>query len=80
MLKYFNANKKNSLVKLQNLLNERNLRQKDKSSKVKKILLDVRKNGDSAVIKYEKKFSKIISKTRKIKFTKDEINQISKKI
>ena len=52
MLKYFNANKKNSLVKLQNLLNERNLRQKDKSSKVKKILLDVRKNGDSAVIKY----------------------------
>tara|TARA_B100001248_G_scaffold182873_1_gene139256 strand:+ start:3640 stop:4938 length:1299 start_codon:yes stop_codon:yes gene_type:complete len=80
MLKYFNANKKNSLVKLQNLLNERNLRQKNKSSTVKKILLDVRKNGDSAVIKYEKKFSKIITKTRKIKFTKNEINQISKKI
>jgi histidinol dehydrogenase len=41
--------------------------------------LDVKKNGDSAVLKYEKKFSKIKTKSKKIAFSKKEINEISKK-
>ena len=79
-VKIFNANQKNSLKKLELILNERNTRQKNQSGKVKKILSSVRKYGDIAVIKYEKQFSKIKIKTKKIKFSRDEINQISKNI
>ncbi len=68
MLKYFNANQKNSLKKLELILNERNMRQKNQSGKVKKILSSVRKYGDIAVIKYEKQFSKIKIKTKKLNF------------
>ena len=39
MLKYFNANQKNSLKKLELILNERNTRQKNQSGKVKKIFV-----------------------------------------
>ena len=63
MLKFFNANKKNFLKKLEIIFNKRKLKQQNQSSTVKKILFDVKKNGDKAVIKYEKKFSKI-----KVKF------------
>ncbi len=80
MLKFFNANKKNSLKKLEVILNSRKLSQQNKSSIVKKIISTVKKNGDKAVIKYEKKFSKIKSKKANIIFTKKEINQISKKV
>ena len=80
MLKFFNANQKNSLKKLELILNKRKLKQQTKSAIVKKILFDVKKYGDKAVIKYEKKFSKIKSSSNKIKFSKNEINQFSKKI
>ena len=79
MLKYFNYNKKNSLNNLDIILNKRKLSQKNKTSVVKKIILDVKKNGDKAVLKYEKKFSKIKTKSVKILFSKKEINEISKK-
>ena len=55
MLKFININKKNSLRKLEVILRSRKLQQQDKSSDVKKILLNVKKKGDKAVIKYEKK-------------------------
>ena len=80
MLKFFNANQKNFLKKLDIVLSVRKLQQKNQSSTVKKILYDVRKGGDKAVIKYEKKFSKIKLKTKNIKFSKNEIKMISKKI
>ncbi len=80
MLKYFDANKKNSLKKLEFILESRKINQKTKTSAVKKILSDVKKLGDKAVIKYERKFSKIKSRSSKIKFSNDEINKISKKI
>ena len=80
MLKFFNANQKSSLKKLELILNKRKLKQQTKSAIVKKILFDVKKYGDKAVIKYEKKFSKIKSSSNKIKFSKNEINQFSKKI
>ena len=80
MLKFFNANQKNYLKKLDIVLSVRKLQQKNQSSSVKKILYDVRKGGDKAVIKYEKKFSKIKLSPKNIKFSKSEIKMISKKI
>ena len=80
MLKFFNANQKNFLKKLDIVLSVRKLQQKNQSSTVKKILYDVRKGGDKAVIKYEKKFSKIKLSPKNIKFSKNEIKMISKKI
>ena len=80
MLKFFNGNQKNSLKKLELILNSRKLRQKNKSALVKKILFSVQKKGDEAVIYYEKKFSKVRSKSKKIRFSKKEINKIAKRV
>ena len=80
MLNFFNANQKNYLKKLELILSKRKSKQLNYSSNVKKILLNVKKDGDEALIKYEKKFSKIKSASKNIKFSKKEINNISKKI
>ena len=58
MLRFFNAKQKNFKKKLEIILEKRKLQQKNTTSSVKKILYDVKKNGDKAVIKYERKFSK----------------------
>ena len=79
MLKFLNYNKKNSLSNLETILDKRKFIQKNKTSEVKKIIFNVKKNGDEAVIKYEKKFSKVKTKTNKIIFSKNEINKIAKK-
>ena len=79
MLKFLNYNKKNSLNYLESILNKRKFNQKDSTAVVKKIIFNVKKNGDKAVIKYEKKFSKIRTKSIKILFSKTEINKIAKK-
>ena len=80
MLKFFNANQKGFTKKLELILNVRNLKQRNQSTSVKKILTDVKRQGDKAVIKYEKKFSRISSKEKKIKFSKNEINKIIKNL
>ena len=80
MLKFFNANQKNFLKKLEFILNSRKLKQQNKSTLVKKILSNVKQKGDVAVINYEKKFSKIKSNVKQIKFSKGEIIKISKNI
>ncbi len=80
ILKYFNANQKKSLKKLEIILGKRNVNQFSLSTQVRKILADVKRNGDKAVIKYEKKFSKIRSKSNSIKFSNKEINKISKNV
>ena len=79
MLKFLNAKQKNSMKKLELILNERKLKQQSESSIVKKIIKDVIKKGDTAVINYEKKFSKTKIVSKKLKFSKKEINLISKK-
>jgi len=79
MLQFLNYNKKNSLNYLESILNKRKFNQKDSTAVVKKIIFNVKKNGDKAVIKYEKKFSKIRTKSIKILFSKKEINKIAKK-
>jgi len=42
--------------------------------------LNVKKNGDKALIKYEKKFSNIKSNSKNIKFLRPEINKISNSV
>ena len=58
MLKYLNGNKNNFIKRLDNILDQRRIKATFKSTKVKKIIGDVKKNGDKAVLKYEKKFLK----------------------
>ena len=79
MLKFLNYSKKNSFNNLEIILKKRKITQKNKTSIVKKIISNVKKNGDKAVIKYEKKFSKIKIKSNKIIFSKIEINKIANK-
>ena len=80
MLRFFNAKQKNFKKKLEIILKKKKLQQKNTTSSVKKILYDVKKNGDKAVIKYERKFSKKNLLSKKIKFSKQEIDDIAKKV
>ena len=61
-------------------MNSRKLKQRNQLNIVRNILSNVKKNGDKAVIKYERKFSNVKTSSKKIKFSKNEINTISKKI
>ncbi len=79
MLKFLNGNQKNFEKKLNFILRKRKFTQKYKSKDVVKIIKNVEKNGDSALIKYEKKFSKIKTKKVRIKFSEKEIYNISNK-
>jgi len=79
MLKVLKFGNKNSLKVLKTFLEKRSTIQKNQTKVVNKIIQDVKKNGDKAVIKYEKKFSKIKTQSNKILFSKKEINKISKK-
>ena len=45
MLKFFNANQKNFLKKLEFVLNSRKLKQQNKSNLVKQILINVKKKA-----------------------------------
>jgi len=70
MIKILNCNKKNYLKQIENLLSKRQSRTKTKTNIVKKIINDIKKNGDKALIKYENKFSnnrEIISNKKTIK-------------
>ena len=80
MIKFLNANPKNSIKKLEIILSKRKINQLSKSFYIKKILYNVKNQGDKAVINYEKKFSKIRNHSKKIKFSNKEINEIIKKI
>ena len=79
MLKTFNYNKNGASKTLEVFLNKRKSTQKNIASSVYKIIQDVKRNGDKAVLNYEKKYSKIKTKSNKIFFSNKEINQIAKK-
>ena len=79
MLKILNFNNKNSLKALELFLNKRKSIQKNQTNIVSKIIKNVKKHGDKAVIDYEKKFSKIKIKSNNIVFSSKEIDKISKK-
>ncbi len=79
MIKVLKFNNKRSLKVLKIFLDKRKAVQKSQTSIVTKIIQNVKKNGDKAVLNYEKKFSKIKSKSNKILFSSKEINKIAKK-
>ncbi len=79
MIKYLNGNKKNFEIKLRNILNKRITVQKNKSKSVSNIIDNIKRNGDKKLIQLEKKFSKVKSNTKKIKFSNQEIKKISRK-
>ena len=79
MLKLLNFRKKNSLKILKVFLEKRKIIQKKQTITVNKIIQNVKKKGDKAVLNYEKKFSKIKTKSNKVIFSSKEINKISKK-
>ena len=58
ILKLLNSNQKNFIQKLELILKKRKVNRSSKSLLVKKIISDVIKNKDQALIKYENKFSK----------------------
>ncbi len=69
MLKIINTNKKNFLQNLDLILQKRKNQSNTIDNTVKKILHDIKKNKDKALIKYEKKFSKNKNLSiKKIKF------------
>ena len=78
MLKTIIYKKKNSAKYLEILLNKRKSYQKSQKLAVSKILENVKRNGDKAVLNYEKKFSKVKQGSKKIFFSKNEISNISK--
>ena len=81
MLKLIKSNQKNFLAKLDVILQKRKLKDPKIDLKVKKILEDVKKNKDLALIKYEKKYSNIKNISFKnIKFSTSEKKKIIKKL
>ena len=81
MLKLIKSNQKNFLEKLDIVLQNRKFKDPKIDLKVKKIIQDVKKNKDSALIKYEKKYSKITNiSLRNIKFSILEKKKIIKKL
>ena len=58
MLKTFNYNKNGASKTLEVFLNRRKFTQKNIASTVCKIIKDVKRNGDKAVLNYEKKIFK----------------------
>lgn len=57
-MKILNANKKSFERQLDQLLSIRKSKVKSSSASVKNIIKDVKKNGDKALLKYEKRFNK----------------------
>ena len=79
MLKVLKFNNKRTENTLKIFLDKRKSIQKNQTIIVSKILKNVKKNGDKAVLYYEKKFSKIKTKSNKLLFSIKEINKISNK-
>ena len=80
MLRILKFDNKASVKILKIFLDKRKSIQKNQTTAVSQIIKNVKKYGDKAVINYEKKFSKIKTKSNNLMFSKNEINKISKKI
>ena len=75
MLKILKLDNKKSLKILKLFLDKRRSIQKDQTKIVSKIIKNVKKDGDKAVLNYEKKFSKIKTKSNKLQLSIKEINK-----
>ena len=76
MIKYIDCKKKNYLIEIKKIISFRPLANNKTQKLVKTIIMDVKKNGDRALLKYEKKFSD----NNKIKTNKLKINQSIKSL
>ena len=69
MIKILNSNSRNFENKLEKLLSNRKRKVQSNSVSVTNIIKEVKKNGDKAVLKYEKRFNKnknIVPSSKKI--------------
>ena len=81
MLKVMKSNQKNFLLQLDTILQQRKLQNPKIDQKTKKIIQDIKKNKDKALIKYEKKYSKLKNiSLNNIKFSSLEKKKNYKKI
>ena len=71
MIKTFNYTGKNSIYKLETYLNKRRSSKSVNTSIVNKIIRDVKRNKNKAVLKYEKKFSQ----NNQLQPSKEKINK-----
>ena len=81
-MKVISAKNKNFDKLLDNLLSKRKNKLRSDYISVKNIIKDVRKNGDKALVKYEKRFNKnktIIPNSKKIKVSIKSLDQKVKK-
>ena len=80
MIKQINCNKKNYLDNLTKFLDVRRSSKKPENKIISKILSDIKKNKNKALIKYEKKFSKNIQIKPSIKEINNAIKFLDPKI
>jgi len=81
MIKILNTRSKEFNKQLRYCLNLRKTGFSSKTSVVKKIIIDVKKNKDKSILKYEKKFNKLRKLNKKnIFFSKSEITKNIKKL
>ena len=76
MIKTFNYTGKNSIYRLETYLNKRRSSKSVNTSIVNKIIRDVKRNKNKAVLKYEKKFSQ----NNQLKPSKEKINKVIKSL
>ena len=76
MIKTFNFTGKNSIYKLETYLNKRRSSKSVNTSIVNKIIRDVKRNKNNAVLKYEKKFSQ----NNQLRPSKEKINKAIKSL
>ena len=76
MIKTFNYTGKNSIYKLETYLNKRRSSKSVNTSIVNKIIRDVKRNKNKAVLKYEKKFSQ----NNQLRPSKEKINKAIKSL
>ena len=79
-LKILNGDKRNFIQELTKFLNVRKDTQSKNLFMVKRIVNDVRSNGDKAIFKYEKKFTKIKKLNKKFALSDGEVLKIIKKL
>ena len=79
-LKILNGDKRNFIQELTKFLNARRNTQSKNLFMVKRIVNDVRSNGDKAIFKYEKKFTKTKKLNKKFALSDGEVLKIIKKL
>ena len=79
-MKILNSNSKNFDKSLDNLLSKRKQKLKASSVSVTKIINDVKKNGDKALLKYERRFNKNNIIVPSVKQIKKSIKSLDKKV